>query len=102
MCDLLAGGIIKDPYVETTISSLQGQEQKGTYTTRVARFTVYNFPNTNEDMKFNGLSSIVINDYFTTDKCRVFLKAGTGKKNYAFQITYYEPSVDLSSVSEHS
>lgn len=97
MCDLLAGGIFKDPYVETTISSLQGQEQKGTYTTRVARFTVYNFPNTNEDMKFNGLSSIVINDYFTTDKCRVFLKAGTGKKNYAFQITYYEPSVGFKS-----
>lgn len=93
MCDLLAGGL-KSPYVETNISSCQNQEQKGTYTAKYPSFTVSNFPGTGENIKFNGLSNIVIRDYFTSEKCRVFLKASTEKK-YAFQITYYEPSISF-------
>ena len=105
MCDLLAAGFFSNPNVTTTISPLQGQNISGTYSKRVAGFTVYNFPGTGNHMKFSGLSSLVIKDYFTTNKCRVFLKAGTKTQEnnrdyfddhfYAFQITYYEPSVSF-------
>lgn len=96
MCDLLAGGL-KSPYVETTIKSFEGKTETGTYTTKIASFTKKYFPGTSNKLNFQGLSSLVINDHFTTKKCRVFLKAGSGD-NYAFQISYYKPSVDLSSV----
>ena len=96
MCDLLSG-LFKYPDVETTIRSLQGQAKSGTYKTKCATFEKKNIPGTDSKLEFQGLSSLEIKDNFTSDFCRVFLKAGTGD-DYAFQITYYVPSVDLSSV----
>ena len=98
MCDLLSGWF-QHPDVETTINSLGGQKESGTYTTKNTSFKKANFPGTNDELNFQGLSSLEIKDNFTSNYCRVFLKAGTGN-SYAFQITYYEPSVDLSSVPD--
>ncbi len=104
MCDLLSG-LFQYPNVETTISSLRGQTKTGDFSSKNASFNVKNVPGTNSNVGFNGLSSLVIKDNFTSDYCRVFLKAGTEKQEqdrgyfddhyYAFQITYYEPSVSF-------
>ena len=98
MCDLLSGWF-QHPDVETTINSLGGQKESGTYTTKNTSFKKANFPGTNDELNFQGLSSLEIKDNFTSNYCRVFLKAGTGN-SYAFQISYYKPSVDLSSVPD--
>jgi hypothetical protein len=95
MCDRYADV----PDVETALIPEIGDEIPGKFTERSYSFYVQNFPNTNSKLGFNGLKSIVINDKIVSDCGRVFLKAGTGD-NYAFKITYYEPSVDLSSVPD--
>ena len=95
MCDRYADV----PDVETALIPEIGDEIPGKFTERRYSFSVQNFPNTNSKLGFNGLKSIVINDKIVSDCGRVFLKAGTGD-NYAFKITYYEPSVDLSSVPD--
>ena len=93
MCDVFAG----DPNVTTSITSEKGQTETGVFNSTNTSFTSRYYPGTENNLEFNGLKSIEINDQIKSEVCRVFLKAGTGD-NYAFQITYYEPSVDLSSV----
>ena len=90
MCDRYADV----PDVETALIPEIGDEIPGKFTERRYSFSVQNFPNTNSKLGFNGLKSIVINDKIVSDCGRVFLKAGTGD-NYAFKITYYEPSISL-------
>lgn len=92
MCDRYADV----PDVETDIVSEAGETRKGKFSERKTYFSVQNFPQTSNELGFNGLKSIVINDKIVSDYGRVFLKAGTGN-NYAFQITYYEPSVGFKS-----
>ena len=93
MCDVFAG----DPNVTTSITSEKGQTETGVFNSTNTSFTSRYYPGTKDNLGFKGLKSIEINDQIKSEVCRVFLKAGTGD-NYAFQITYYEPSVDLSSV----
>ena len=92
MCDRYADV----PDVETDIVSEAGETRKGKFSERKTNFSVQNFPQTSNELGFNGLKSIVINDKIVSDYSRVFLKAGTGD-NYAFQITYYVPSVGFKS-----
>ena len=90
MCDVFAG----KPDVSTTITSEKEETKSGAFSSIDTRFDVCDYPGTTDGLGFKGLKSLVINDNLTTDYCRVFLKAGTGN-NYAFQITYYEPSVSF-------
>ncbi len=93
MCDAFAG----KPNVTTSITPEKGQAETGVFNSTNTSFTSRYYPGTKDNLGFKGLKSIEINDQIKSEVCRVFLKAGTGD-NYAFQITYYEPSVDLSSV----
>ena len=93
MCDVFAG----DPNVTTSITSEKGQTETGVFNSTNTSFTSRYYPGTENNLEFNGLKSIEINDQIKSEVCRVFLKAGSGD-NYAFQISYYKPSVDLSSV----
>lgn len=95
MCDVFAG----DPNVTTSITSEKGQTETGVFNSTNTSFTSRFYPGTENNLEFNGLKKLEINDQIKSDVCRVFLKAGTGD-DYAFQITYYEPSVDLSSVPD--
>lgn len=92
MCDLL----VETPKVKTAIIPEEGIEKTGIFDENRVSFSVQNYPNTGNDLRFQGLKSIVINDDIVSEYSRVFLKAGTGN-NYAFQITYYEPSVGFKS-----
>lgn len=96
MCDLFSSHIWQSPNVKTTLTSFDGEKEQGSFSSKSVTFSAINYLSTNDDLKLNGLSNLVINDNLTTDYCRVFIKAGTGN-NYAFQITYYEPSVDFKS-----
>ena len=90
MCDVFAG----KPDVSTTITSEKEETKSGAFSSIDTRFDVCDYPGTTDGLGFKGLKSLVINDNLTTDYCRVFIKAGTGN-NYAFQISYYEPSVSF-------
>ena len=90
MCDLL----VETPKVKTAIISEEGNEITGKFEDNIISFSVQNYPGTNNDLRFNGLKGIVINDDIVSEYSRVFLKAGTGN-NYAFKITYYVPSISL-------
>lgn len=92
MCDVFAG----KPDVSTTITSEKKETKSGAFSSIDTRFDVCDYPGTTDGLGFKGLKSLVINDNLTTDYCRVFIKAGTGN-NYAFQISYYEPSVSFKS-----
>lgn len=96
MCDLFSSHVWQSPNVKTTLTSFDGKEEQGSFSSKSVTFSARNYLSKNNDLKLNGLSNLVINDKLTTDYCRVFIKAGTGN-NYAFQITYYEPSVDFKS-----
>ena len=95
ICDYLAGA----PVVATTIIPEKGKEITGRFSNNDIDFSVENYPGTSNNLEFAGLNSLVIEDNIRTTYSRVFLKAGTGD-NYAFQISYYKPSVDLSSVPD--
>lgn len=90
MCDVFAG----KPDVSTTITSEKEETKSGAFSSIDTGFDVCDYPGTTDGLGFKGLKSLVINDNLTTDYCRVFIKAGTGN-NYAFQISYYEPSVSF-------
>ena len=92
MCDVFAG----KPDVSTTITSEKEETKSGAFSSIDTGFDVCDYPGTTDGLGFKGLKSLVINDNLTTDYCRVFIKAGTGN-NYAFQISYYEPSVSFKS-----
>ncbi len=94
MCDLFSSHVWQSPNVKTTLTSFDGKEEQGSFSSKSVTFSARNYLSKNNDLKLNGLSNLVINDKLTTDYCRVFIKAGTGN-NYAFQITYYEPSVSF-------
>ncbi len=94
MCDLFSSHIWQSPNVKTTLTSFDGEKEQGSFSSKSVTFSAKNYLSTNDDLKLNGLSNLVINDNLTTDYCRVFIKAGTGN-NYAFQISYYEPSVSF-------
>lgn len=94
MCDLFSSHVWQSPNVKTTLTSFDGKEEQGSFSSKNVTFSARNYLSKNNDLKLNGLSNLVINDNLTTDYCRVFIKAGTGN-NYAFQITYYEPSVSF-------
>lgn len=96
MCDLFSSHIWQSPNVKTTLTSFDGEKEQGSFSSKSVTFSAKNYLSTNDDLKLNGLSNLVINDNLTTDYCRVFIKAGTGN-NYAFQISYYEPSVGFKS-----
>lgn len=103
ICDLLADS----PDVTTTITSLKEETSNGTFSGNSLRFNADEF--TTKSLGFKGLKSLEIKDKIKNDYSRVFIKAGTEKQEqnrgifddhyFAFQITYYEPSVSLSSVS---
>lgn len=103
ICDLLADS----PDVTTTITSLKEETSNGTFSGNSFSFNADEF--TTKSLGFKGLKSLEIKDKIKNDYSRVFIKAGTEKQEqnrgifddhyFAFQITYYEPSVSLSSVS---
>ena len=103
ICDLLADS----PDVTTTITSLKEETSNGTFSGNSHRFNADEF--TTKSLGFKGLKSLEIKDKIKNDYSRAFIKAGTEKQEqnrgifddhyFAFQITYYEPSVSLSSVS---
>ncbi len=91
MCDEFAG----TPNVETAIIPVKGETITGTFKDNSMSFSVKNYPGTSSNLdKFDGLKSLEIKDWLVSEYSRVFLKAGTGN-NYAFQISYYEPSVSF-------
>ena len=93
ICDLLA----ETPKVNTSITSKDGETITGKFENNKVSFSVKNYPGTTDNLNFIGLNSLVIKDEIRDEYSRVFLKAGKGN-DFAFQITYYEPSVSLDDV----
>ena len=68
-------------------------------------FNVANMPETPDEIGFNGLSLIKVEEkniglifktpYEINDKNRFFFKAGSATDDFAFQVTYYDPSVSF-------
>lgn len=99
------------PYTGTQISGSEGSWQ---IFGKRATFGVATFPGTSDNLELMGLSSLVMEEMsegvFTSnakeinDRCRFFLKAGSkeqeaarrsGNHFFAFQITYYDPSLSF-------
>ena len=111
--------IFKTFSVYTTTKSYTGEQRSGSESSwqvfgKSVTFGVANFPGTGDNLGLKGLSSMVMQEgsegVFTSnakeinDRCRFFIKAGTkqqeasrtsGNHFYAFQITYYDPSLSF-------
>lgn len=96
--------------ISSTVKSATDQKKSGSKDTwaifgHSATFNVQEMPGTSQELGFKGLSSIIVEEknkgvltgkaYEINEKNRFFFKAGSGEDDFAFQVTYYDPSVSF-------